>query len=78
MKSGENKLELTEAVFDLGTMCCDVLLPVFNYQCVSYTFDTFQWLPHACLHVQTSLVCFCFFFFILLRIVVLNILSRVF
>lgn len=30
MKYGENKLELTEAVFDLGTMCCDVLLPVFN------------------------------------------------
>lgn len=30
MKFGENKLELREAVFDLGTMCCDVLLPVFN------------------------------------------------
>lgn len=30
MKLGEIKLELTEAVVDLGTMCHDVLLPAFN------------------------------------------------
>lgn len=72
MKLGENKLELTEAVVDLGTMCHDVLLPVFNVNMPVTHLTLLQGLLRACLYVRASLICFwvshsaennCFFFF---------------